>query len=81
MNGYAKILNTLELEGYCDWTVFDNFGEIVVRTNNIIIIKQLMNYIWQQNVGKATRTIYYFDILSVRSTDSVFIDKVLIEYN
>lgn len=81
MNGYKKILNTLELEGYCDWTVFDNFGEIVVRTNNIITIKQLMNYIWQQNVGKATRTIYYFDILSVRSTDSVFIDKVLIEYN
>ena len=81
MKGYFETLNSLESEGYCDWTVFDNFGEIVVRTNNINIIKQLMNNIWQQNLGKATRTIYYLDILSAQSTDSTLIDKVLAEYN
>ena len=80
IKGYCETLNSLESEGYLDWIVFDNFGEIIVRTNNINTIKQLMNCIWQQNLGKVTRTIYYLDILSVRSTDSVFIDKVLVEY-
>ncbi len=79
-NGYINTLKVLESSGYCDWTVFDNFGELVVRTNNINIISQLMNYIWQQNIGNATRTIYYFDILCVQKKDSLLIDKVLSEY-
>jgi FkbM family methyltransferase len=80
-NGYSETLKKLESVGYCDWTIFDNFGEVVVRTNEISVLSQLMNYVWQQNVGNATRTIYYYDILSVQKTDSVFIDKVLSDYN
>ena len=40
-----------------------------------------MNYVWQQNIGQATRTIHYFDILTVQQNDSALIDKVLSEYN
>jgi len=80
-NGFSKTIEKLESAGYCDWTIFDNFGEVVVRTNDIDIISQLMNYVWQQNVGNTTRTIYYFDILCVQKTDSSLIDKVLSEYN
>ena len=80
-NGYSETLKKLESVGYCDWTVFDNFGEVVVRTNDISVLSQLMNYVWQQNVGNATRTIYYFDILSVQKTDSALIDTVLSDYN
>ena len=80
-NGYLETLKKLESVGYCDWTVFDNFGEVVVRTNDISVLSQLMNYVWQQNVGNATRTIHYFDILSVQKTDSALIDKVLSAYN
>ena len=80
-NGYSKTLKILESVGYCDWTVFDNFGEVIVRTNNVSIVDQLMNYLWQQNIGNATRTINYFDILSVQKDDSLLIDKVLIEYH
>ncbi len=80
-NGYLETIKKLELAGYCDWTIFDNFGEVVVRTNDIDILSQLMNYVWQQNVGKTTRTIYYFDILCIQKKDSSLIDKVLSEYN
>lgn len=80
-SGYSKTLKSLESAGYCDWTVFDNFGEVVIRTNDIGIITQLMNYVWQQNIGQATRTIHYFDILTVQQNDSALIDKVLSEYN
>lgn len=80
-SGYSQTLKSLEATGYCDWTVFDNFGEIVIRTDDIDIVAQLMNYVWQQNTGHATRTIYYFDILAVQENDSALIDKVLREYN
>lgn len=80
-DGYSKTLKKLESAGYCDWVLFDNFGEVVLRTNNLDIVSQLMRYVWQQNIGKTTRTIYYFDILAIQKTDSSFIDKVLSEYN
>jgi FkbM family methyltransferase len=80
-DGYLKTLKRLESVGYCDWTVFDNFGEVVVRTNDMSVLSQLMNYVWQQNVGNATRTIHYFDVLTVQTRDSSLIDKVLSEYN
>jgi FkbM family methyltransferase len=80
-NGYAKTLSSLESTGYRDWTIFDNFGEVVIRTNKVGTIIQLMNYIWKQNIGHATRTIYYFDVLAVQEKDSNLIDTVLEEYD
>lgn len=80
-NGYTKILKILESTGYCDWTIFDNFGEVVIRTNDIGIVIQLIDYVWHQNIGIATRTVHYYDILTVQKDDSALIDKVLREYN
>lgn len=78
--GYEKTLFALESEGYCDWTVFDNFGDVVLRTRDMDIIIQLMNYIWRQNRGKSVRTIYYYDVLAVQSEDAALVDRVLAEY-
>ena len=78
--GYLKTLSALQQAGYCDWVIFDNFGEIVIRTGEMSIIVQLINYIWQQNTGRSTRTIYYYDILAVHKEDSSLINKVLEEY-
>lgn len=77
---YEKTLAALESEGYRDWTVFDNFGEVVVRTRDLGVIIQLMNYVWRQNTGNSLRTIYYYDVLAVRSEDAALVDRVLAEY-
>ena len=77
---YCNIIRSLESYGYCDWTVFDNFGAIIVRTSDIETIFQLISYIWQQKIGLATPTIYYYDIMVVKNKDSALIDKVLEEY-
>ena len=81
MNGYEKTLRALESEGYCDWTIFDNFGEIVLRTKSLAIVVQLMRYVWNQNTGRTTRTIYYYDVLAVQESDSNLIDRVLSDYD
>jgi FkbM family methyltransferase len=78
--GYFKTLKKLEDADYCDWTIFDNFGEVVLRTSSLNVVYQLMQYIWQQNTEQATRTIYYYDILAVNSKDSELITRVLKEY-
>jgi FkbM family methyltransferase len=79
-DGYTKTLLSLKSEGYCDWTIFDNFGEVMIRTRDINVILQLMHYVWNQNTGDAKRTIYYYDVLAVQKTDSALIDQVLAAY-
>jgi FkbM family methyltransferase len=78
--GYLKLIKLLESKGYCDWTVFDNFGEVVIRTGDSLILEQLMDYVWQQTTGKSTRTIYYYDILAIQKKETPLIDKILGEY-
>jgi FkbM family methyltransferase len=77
---FRKTLIALEATGYRDWTLFDNFGEVLLRTADLGTVNQLLDYVWRQNTGSATRTIYYFDILAVRQPDSALIDRVLNEY-
>lgn len=79
--GYVKTLKFLETIGYCDWTIFDNFGEIIIRTNNLETVMQLMTYIWSQNTGLTTRTFHYYDVLVVQKNDSDLIDAALSSYN
>ena len=78
--GYINTLRQLEIISYCYWIVFDNFGEVMVKTNDVSTIIQLIDYVWQQNIGKSSRSIYYYDILAVQKKDMVFIDRVLQEY-
>ena len=78
--GYEKTITWLRSIDYTDWTIFDNFGEIVLRTNDIQQLFQLMEYIWKQNKKVTTRTIYYYDVLAATTRDKELIDNVLSTY-
>ena len=78
--GYKKTLSSLEICGYIDWTVFDNFGEFVLRTNDVGIVFQLIEYVWVQRNRKTTQKIYYFDILASRDSDKNLIGTALSSY-
>ncbi len=39
-----------------------------------------MRYLWNQNIGRATRTIHYYDVLAVQDKDANLIDRVLADY-
>ncbi len=62
--GYQKIITALQRSGYCAWTVFDNYGDVVLRTREIDILFQLFDYVERQNAGHTTRTIHYFDVMA-----------------
>jgi hypothetical protein len=78
--GYIKTISSLSALGYCDWTIFDNFGGILVRTSDIQVIFQLVEYISIQNISLSSRTVYYYDVLAAQSRDVKIIDAAILDY-
>jgi FkbM family methyltransferase len=78
--GYRATFRSLAAAGYSDWTLFDNFGEIVIRTVDLDAVEQLLDYVWQQTAGRSTRTIYYFDVLAAQAQDAALIGQILKDY-
>jgi len=79
--GFEALFPLLQAQGYTDWTLFDNFGEVMVRTGDLKTIASMLQYVWRQNMHGATRTIYYYDVLCARPSDSAWIDRVLASYH
>lgn len=78
--GFENIINKLIGIGYKNWIVFDNFGEIILQTDNIDILMQLISYVWKQNIYGATRTIYYYDMLAFTNNDYALVEQAVNKY-
>src|SRR5262249_27036811 len=77
---YVTTLTKLTELGYKRFWVFDNFGGLILQTDSLDVLRQLIDYVWWQNVEKSTRTIYYYDFLACTSTDVHGIEKVVAQY-
>ena len=71
---YLKLMGDLESTGYLHWTVFDNFGNLILHDVPRDIAAQVLIYSLIQNLGKGTRSIWYLDIYCCT-------DKYLNEYD
>lgn len=78
--GYLNSINMLEMNGYTDWFIFDNFGNLMLKAENIETVRQLMSYVSRQNTGQSTRTIFYLDVLAVQRNDAALVESVLKTY-
>lgn len=78
--GYLDLINVLEMDGYTGWVMFDNFGNLMLKTGNTDTVRQLMSYVAAQNAGRSTRTIFYLDVLAVHGNDAAFVESVLRTY-
>ena len=79
-NGYRKTLSNLEKSGYRYWTVFDNYGGVILNSVDVNIVFQLMSYTARQNFGLSSRTFYYFDILAVKEENLEIVDMALSDF-
>lgn len=61
---YLQAYSLLEDLGYTNYTVFDNFGNIMFETADRKVLCDMARYIAILNAGLSTRTIYYADILA-----------------
>jgi len=76
---YKNIIKKLQSLGYFHWTLFDNFGEKIITTQNLETIYSLMEYTWKQNLGKTNRTIFYYDLLVCCDNNKEIFDNVINE--
>jgi FkbM family methyltransferase len=79
-HGYQKIIASLQHSGYCAWTVFDNYGDVVLRTREINILFQLFDYVERQNAGHTTRTIHYFDVMAGTERHEALLTTAVSDY-
>ena len=79
--GYKKMISSLEKSNYNHWAIFDNFGALLLVARSSSQVLDLMDYVWRQNNGSATRTIFYLDILAGKANSNGLIEKCLSEYS
>ncbi len=77
---YVEMMERLAGKGYSYWAVFDNFGELVLETRELAPVRQLLEYVWRQNLQRTTRTIYYYDILAATERHRVLAEKIVADY-
>jgi FkbM family methyltransferase len=80
LNGFKRTLQSLADKRYEHWLVFDNFGELVLRTREVEHVRQLIDYCWRQTQGRSTRTINYLDVLCATNRDAGLVEEVTSGY-
>jgi hypothetical protein len=78
--GYKRTISMLVDRGYEEWTVFDNYGEVVLQRGDVDTLFQLLDYVARQNAGCTTRTIYYFDVASATAVRKGVLDAAVADY-
>lgn len=76
-DGFKSSILSLSSRGYSNWTVFDNFGSLILRNASHCSVLQLIDYVDNQNAGLATRTIYYFDIVAAKLSDANLVGSAI----
>jgi FkbM family methyltransferase len=76
LDGYKKTLHMLQSAGYDRWVIFDNYGELILRTREVEQIEQLFDYCYRLTQGRSKQTVNYFDVLCATEHYSALVDSV-----
>jgi FkbM family methyltransferase len=79
-SGYQATIKELQRCGYHEWTIFDNYGDVVLRTREIEALFQLFDYIDRQNAGLTARTIHYVDVMTSTERHEALLTTVVSDY-
>jgi hypothetical protein len=80
MAAFLGLFERLRERGYTHWVLFDNFGAVMLETADLEVVRQLLDYVWRQNLNLSTRTIYYFDILAATRVDRRIVTRIVADY-
>jgi FkbM family methyltransferase len=77
--GYQQSLQRLAQQGYQYWLLFDNFGHILLQTDQVAHIIQLQAYLQAQ--GPLTRgPVVYFDVLTATAAQYPLLQQAVHSY-
>jgi FkbM family methyltransferase len=78
--GYERLVPALAARGYRHWTVFDNFGEVMLASAHAEQMPDLFEYVDRQHRGRSTRTVHYYDVLAATERDAAFAARAVQAY-
>ena len=67
---WRERLRSLWALGYDGFWVFDNFGNPICEATQPRVLDQLLDHLLRQNQRRASRTLYYYDILAFGERDA-----------
>ena len=80
LNGYKSLFRELIERGYSSFVFFDNFGQYIAELGAVEQLNSLLGYVARQNLGRGTRTFYYYDILAFDEDKREFVNGVIKDY-
>lgn len=73
---YAEIAKM----NYTLFSIFDNFGNLMLDVAPFHFLSSLNKYLKAQNVSRGTRTVYYYDVLAYREDRADVVVSMLLNY-
>lgn len=80
IDGFNKLYAFLESERYEQICVFDNFGNILLKHATYESLKNINNYIYNNENKLKSNTIFYTDVLAYKAEHKNIIDDVFSEF-
>ena len=81
LESYKELFSEMVSMGYSKFSLFDNFGQYILSTDNLNQSNELLDYIKRQNFNNSTRTYFYYDVLAYCDDKYAEIDLILANYN
>ena len=78
--GFDCLIGDLIEDGYKAWIVFVNLGGLMLETSDLMALRALPAYMWEQNVGGSSRTIHCYDLLAYTPHDRDCVSAALSDY-
>jgi hypothetical protein len=69
-DAWRQRLRALWSFGYSGFWLFDNFGNPICEATQPRVLDQMLDYLHRQNQRRASRTLYYFDVLAFGERDA-----------
>ena len=65
---FQALIGQLHEQGWRHFWLFDNYGNHMLETTDVEVVRQMLAYVWRQGRAGVTRTVYYLDILAAPDT-------------
>ena len=69
-DAWRQRLRALWASGYTGFWVFDNFGNPICEVTQPRVLDQMLDSLLRQNQRRASRTLYYYDVLAFGERDA-----------
>ena len=74
-DGYDELFHFLATNGYEDFAVFDNFGNLISKNADANFVQEILDYIWNLKSHGQKTPIFYLDVLCISPVQKALVER------